>query len=475
MLTLPKLPRTPIRGPRAMPLLGTMGSLLRFFGDPVGTLLSLQRRFGDLVTLADGDPAMILALHPDHNRQILSDNRNFYNFAQAPLPVPKGSAPELLLDALTSMNGDRHKQHRRLLMPAFSKSALEGYRAEIIALTDGALGRLKAGDALDLNATFVDLTSRIALKCLFGVEPTEGEENLGVMATDFLAGLISPAAALFPYMLPGTPYRRFMKLSERLAGRMRAIIAERRARETGKLDMLSILIRTHDEDGTALTDSELLGHSAVMYVAGHETTAYTLGWTLFLLAQHPEILAEVARESRDTLGGGPPAPLGEGAQLPLLERVIKESQRLLPATPYLFIRQATAGFRLAGHDLPADTGFILSPLLTHRRAELYQEPLRFDPARWTTIDPSPYEYLPFGAGPRLCIGMGFAAQALRIVLPMLLARFAFELADGAKVSRKVQGITMGPKHGLPMRLLPSGAAVKRARVAGDIGELVALD
>jgi cytochrome P450 len=461
MLTLPRLPRTAIRGPRAVPLLGTMGSVLRFFGDPVGTLLAL-RRYGKLATLADGDPAMIAVLHSDFNRQVLSDSRLFFNFAQAPLPVPKDSSPERLLDALTSMNGDRHKQHRRLLMPAFQKSALDGYRAEMIALTERAVAQVRVGETIDLNAFTVDLTLRIALKCLFGVEPAAGEENLGVMATEFLAGLISPAAALFPYMVPGTPYRRFMKLSERLEARLRAIIAEQRARPGERGDMLSILIEAHDEDGTRLSDRELVGHAAVMYVAGHETTAYTLSWTLFLLSQHPQMAAEVAAESR------------EGAQTQRLDLVLKESQRLLPATPFMFIRQATGGFRLGDHELPAETGLILSPLVTHRQPEIYDEPLRFLPERWTRITPSPYEYLPFGAGPRLCIGMSFASQALRIILPMLLGRFAFELCDGARVARKVQGITMGPRYGLPMRVLPAGSTVKTGRVRGDIHELVQL-
>jgi cytochrome P450 len=451
-----------------------MGSLLRFFGDPVGTLLALRRDYGTLATLADGDPALIVALHSDYNRQILSDSRLFHNFAQAPLRVPPGSAPERLLDALTSMNGERHKEHRRLLMSAFTKSALEGYRTEMIAVTERALARLRVGDTIDLNREMVDLTLRIALKCLFGVEPAEGEENLGVMATDFLAGLISPAAALLPYRVPGTPYSRFMNLSERLEARLHAILAERRAQSGVPRDMLSILIEAHDEDGARLNDSELVGHSAVMYVAGHETTAYTLSWTLFLLSQHPRLLDEVAEETRAATGGAPPTT-EQSAQLGLLDRVIRESQRLLPATPFMFIRQATAGFTLGGHELPANTGFIVSPLITHRQPDIYDSPMRFDPERWSRIAPSPYEYMPFGAGPRLCIGMGFASQALRIVLPMILARFSFELVDGARVSRKVQGITMGPRHGLPVRVRAAGARVERAaRIRGDIHELVEL-
>jgi cytochrome P450 len=135
---------------------------------------------------------------------------------------------------------------------------------------------------------------------------------------------------------------------------------------------------------------------------------------------------------------------------------------------------ATGPFQLGGHELPAGAHCILSPLITHRQPEIYANPLRFDPDRWTRISPSPYEYLPFGAGPRLCIGMGFAAQALRIVLPMILGRFKLQLAGDARVSRKVQGITMGPRHGLPMKILPPDAAVSAVRVRGDIHELVEL-
>ncbi len=298
MISFPKLPRVAIRGPRRVPLLGPVGSLLRFFGDPVGTLLKLKRDYGELVALADGDASMICALNSDFNRQILSDHRLFFNFAGSPLPVPKDSSTEHLLDALTSMNGDRHKQHRRLLMPAFQKSALDGYRATTVAVAERALAKIPIGSTIDLNEAMVELTLRIALKCLFDIEPSEHEENLGVMATEFLAGLISPAAALFPFMVPGTPYYRFRKLSDRLEARMRAIIAERRAQTSERRDMLSILIEAHDEDGTRLTDSELLGHSAVMYVAGHETTAYTLSWTLFLLSQHGALCGRRRREPR---------------------------------------------------------------------------------------------------------------------------------------------------------------------------------
>ncbi len=473
MLKLPRLPPTSIRGPRPLPVLGSVGNLLRFFGDPVGTLRGLHARYGAVAALADRDAAMVCVFGAEHNRLVLSDANRFHNFADLLFPVPPDSAPTRLNNALTAMNGETHRRHRRLMMPAFSKASIEGYVAEMVAVTDAALARWPAGGALEMKREMVDLTMRAALRSLFGLDGEGDGENLGDLSMKYLEGLISPAAMLLPYRLPGSPYARFLALSARFEARLRALVAERRADGRGR-DMLSLLLAARDDEAGGLSDAELIGQAAVMLIAGHETSAYTLCWTLFLLAQHPRVLGDLSDEVRGVLGGG--APTVEAlARMALLDRVVKESQRLLPATPFMFLRRATEPFALGEHRLPAGATLILSPLVTHRDAAVFPEPQRFRPERWETLQPTPYQYLPFGAGPRLCIGAGFASQLLRVVLAMVLQRFRPALVDGARVSRKVQGITMGPRHGLPMRLAPSTAApAKAARVRGDIGELVDL-
>ncbi|HSN99869.1 MAG TPA: cytochrome P450, partial [Candidatus Nanopelagicales bacterium] len=144
-------------------------------------------------------------------------------------------------------------------------------------------------------------------------------------------------------------------------------------------------------------------------------------------------------------------------------------------TPLLLLRMATADAQLGPYPLPPGAGVVLSPLITQRNPDLYPDPDRFRPERWTRLSPGPYEYLPFGAGPRMCLGAGFANLTLRLSLSLILQRFRLSLAHRARISTVIRGITMGPRHGLPMLIAPQDRYFRRAEeVRGDIGELVNL-
>lgn len=221
-----------------------------------------------------------------------------------------------------------------------------------------------------------------------------------------------------------------------------------------------------------MTDAELLGQAATFFVAGHETTANTLAWTLFLLAQHPQVVAELAEELDGLLRGEPPT-IKQLAQLPLLEAVVKESMRLLPALPLLFPRTVAEPTELGTCALPKGARVVVSPIVTHRQPALFPEPMRFRPERWQKLQPSAYEYIPFSAGPRMCIGAGFASMTLRIVLAMVVQKFRLELAPDARISRHVRSSIMAPKHGIPMTVLgPEHRLRRQERIRGDIHELV---
>lgn len=456
-----------------MPLLGTLGNMISFFRDPVRTMRSLRERYGLITALADRDPAVLCVFGGEYNRQILSDNRLFHNWSELPIPVPEDSAAARIAMALTNMNGDVHRRHRRLMMPAFQKSSIDGYQGDMVASTELALGRLVPGETIDVSKVMKDLTMHIALRCLFSLDSELDSQRLGNTAMVWTERVISPWAMLLPYRIPGIPYDRFMRVSEQFEAELREVIARRREQPSGR-DVISALIRAHDEDGSTFTDAELVGQAAVLFIAGHETTSFTLSWTLFLLSQHPQVHAALLDELHNVLHGEP-ATAEHFARLPLLDAVLKESQRLMPATPYMFLRRSTAPFELGGHALPMGTTVILSPLVTHRSSEVFPEPQRFRPERWKDIQPTPYEYLPFGAGPRMCIGAGFAAQALRVVLSMVLQRHRLSLVDGARVSYKVQGITLGPRFGMPMRVGGAQDPVPTpVRVEGDIHELIDL-
>jgi len=462
------------RGPRGVPLLGSSGALIRFFADPVKQMLTNQRLYGDVSALADKDPSLMFAFGARYNKVVLSDQRRFENWADLPLPAPAGSAPTLLNKALTAENGDVHRLHRRMMMPAFSRQNVSDHRNRMADIVERRTLGLTPGRTVDVPQEMTEIALGVAMECLFGVDVSDDVDSLGRLALRFLRGMTSPMALMLPLSIPGLPYARFRKDAEGLVGKLRVIIAERRRSGGRRSDLLSMLISARDDDGAVFTEEELIGQALVMFVAGHETTAQTLTWTLFLLSQHPQIMRALGDELHERLGGAAPtvAQLGE---LALLDRVVKESMRLLPATPFLFLRRATEPFELGGVELPPGARVILSPLMTHRDATLFPEPKRFVPDRWKSVEPTPYEYLPFGAGPRTCIGAPFAGQAIRIALATMLQRAHFELAPDARVSRRVQGITLGPKYAMPMRLVAPGAPVAtQLRPRGDIGDLVDL-
>ncbi|HLL56201.1 MAG TPA: cytochrome P450, partial [Myxococcaceae bacterium] len=454
---------------------GPRGNILRFFSEPVGTMLRLHREYGKLAALSDRNPGLVCAFGAEFNQLLLSDANRFQSNEDLLFPVPKDSPAETLLVSLPMLNGPAHRRRRRLMMPSFARTAIEGYRDDIASIAERYVSRWTPGRRFDVAAEMHELTLEIALKCFFGLENTAHPDNLGRLGSEFLEGLISVWCMLLPFDLPGTPYRRFLDAAKALDVRVRRLITEKRARLDGQRDAFALLLGAKDEDGTALGDTELLGEAAILFIAGHETTSYTLSWTLWLLSQHPQVMADLVDELSSKLKGDAPT-LTQLAELPLLDAVVKESMRLIPVTPMLFMRFAQEGFSLGGVEMPKGTGVVLSPLITHREPDVFPAPDRFRPERWATARPATYQYIPFGAGPRMCIGATFASTALRVVLPIILQRFRLELEPNARVSRVMRGLTMGPKHGLPMT-----AQVQDRRFGppvpfqGDMHDLVRLD
>jgi cytochrome P450 len=473
MPKLTGLPRVPIPGPKPIPLAGGMARVLGFLADPVGGMFDLHRRFGDLATVNDGDPGLVCAFGAAWNHEVLTNAATFRNNEEFFFRAPQGSSFERFNASLVLMNGEKHRRARRLMMPAFQKAALDGYAAAITDTVDRMSRRWPIGETADVAALTREMTLVVAMRCFFGVDAIDDAAELGRVAVLQLDALTSVGTMLFPFDLPGTSYRALLRACERLEARFRALVAEKR-RAPSTRDVLGLLISARDEDGSGLTDDELMGHMNTLFVAGHETTANTLAWTLFLLSQHRDVLASAVDEVDTALRGAVPGP-EDLPRMPLVDRVIRESMRLLPATPMLFMRVCAEEASLGSHRLPAGSNVILSPLITHRDPDRYPDPARFRPNRWEGLNPSPYEYLPFGAGPRMCLGAGFAQMALRLILPMLLQRFRLTLAPGAQVSGKLRGITFGPKGELPMLIAKQDRHFgERGAVRGDVHRLVEL-
>ncbi|MFO7565583.1 MAG: cytochrome P450 [Enhygromyxa sp.] len=444
---------------------------MRFFADPIGRMQALRRDFGELAAVADRSPALICAFGPELNRQVLSSGAVFQNDSRLPLRAPEGSALAKFNTSLIFANGETHRKYRRLLMPAFSKARLEAYAPDMIAMAELSLSSWPVGETLDIVPLLHELTTNVVLRCIFGLDPRGGAE-LAATEASILAALNSPLTMLLPLPIPGTPYRSLRRNTEHMRRYLLALIAQKRELADSQRDALSLMIAAHDEDGSRLSDDELLGNVHTLLVAGHDTSAHTLVWTLFLLERHPKVLAALLAELDAELDGAPPR-IDQLERLVVLDRVIKESMRLLPVTPMLFLRVLAEQAELGGVSLPRQTNVVLSPYLTHRDPELYEQPRRFWPDRWERLQPSAHQYLPFGAGPRTCLGIGFASQLLRLVLPMILQRYALMTAEGARIDRQVRGIVTAPKHGMPMRIAKPGHQLRRGgEVRGDIHEMV---
>lgn len=462
----------PISGPAALPVIGVHANALRLFTDPIGRMMMLQRRFGNIVANSHGSPALVCAFGAECNREVLS-NPALYANDEFFVKLPAGSALAHLARGLVFENGATHQRHRRVMMPAFRKSAIDGYATDVMTLADASLRSWPIGRPVDVTALLRDMIQQIALRCLFGMEFEE--RHLGPLVTRFLALLTSPWNLILPWNLPGAPFTRLLSHSETLLAALRQLVADKQLQSSPGRDALALMLAARDEPDAALTDEEVIGEAMTLFVAGHETQARTLAWTLFLLEQHPHVLAELVEENTSVLRGAPPSA-DDVSNMPLLDRVVKESMRILPAAPVLFIRVCQSEARLGPVTLPRGASVVTSPFMTHHDPERYPEPARFRPERWQQLRPNAYEYLPFGAGPRMCIGASFAAMTVRLVLALILQRYRMTLASEAQVSRSVRGNILSPKYGLPMLIYPQDRRFTRTpNVRGDIHELVELE
>jgi cytochrome P450 len=451
-----------------MPVVGARGNFLLFLRDPLASVMQIYQRYGPLAAITRGDHTQVLAVGPAYNRLLLSDPAVFYTIFET--ITSERIKRRRRGVGLLNMNGDQHKQQRRLMQPAFHRTQVDGYRDAMVRCTQAVLDQWRVGQRLDMAHELRQLTLRIACQTLFGLDVSARAPALGQLVERLLrANQFAPQVALFPFDVPGTPFHRMVTNAARLEDEMLALIARKRAASAPQHDVLALLIQARDEDGSGMTDVELLGQTLTLLLAGHETTANTLTWTLFLLAQHPAVLADVLDELQGVLGGDAPT-VEQLRQLPLLDQVLKESLRLLPPAT-LMSRISTAPFALGPYDMPKGAIVTISPFATHRLPNLYADPQSFTPRRWDTLDPSPYAYLPFGAGPRMCIGATFALMEAKIVLALLLQRYGLALVPGATVDYQVK-ITLSPKAGLPMVVTPRQQPLRKTEVGGTIRRVV---
>jgi cytochrome P450 len=329
----------------------------------------------------------------------------------------------LLGEGLLTSEDPLHRQMRRIVQPAFHRERIAEYARVMERDAQEFAGRLQPGEVFDARTAMTELTLRIATETLFGSDESESAatvaDSLRLMMNEF-PYMLTPLSALRQRLpLPGT--RRFWHSREVLDRIIYGLI-ERRRGTGGRNDALSLLLAARDsETGYQPSDEQIRDEIMTLFMAGHETTANALTWALYLLAQHPAIDARLAAAVRE----------GDEAYL---TRVVKEVLRLYPPA-WIIGRETLRDVTLAGDRfIPTGMTVFMSPLLLHRRADLFADPDRFDPDRWQGAEPPPFAYIPFGGGARRCIGEDFAWVEAAIVLKALSARHRFALVTDAPVN-----------------------------------------
>lgn len=477
-----------IPGPAPGRFLSTGGAILPWGADSLGHAGRLFERYGRVVALVRGGgtrhiaerrdcPGTVLCYGADLNQQITSAHEVFAKGSLSgslyPGDNPKERKRPLLSfgSGLFSVNGDDHKRHRRLLGPVFSRRRLADYCEQMVNVTRGELSSWTVGDDRDISKDMRILTAKVVTRTLFGegadlqVDRASGslKEAIGLMG--------KPLTKLFAFDVPGLPYRRYLNAAAELERHVQMLIAAQKASGAERDDMLSALIRARDEEsGTQLSESEILGHISVFFAAGHETTAHALSWSLLLLASFPDVAKKVDVELTSVLHGDAPT-FDQLEQLTYLGSVIKESLRLFTPAPWNG-RILSEDVTLDGFRVPQGSEILFSIYQTHRSEAIYERPHDFMPERWEHITPSPYEYTPFSAGPRTCIGAMFAQMELKIVLALILTQYRLELRS-ASVNRFAE-MVLAPRDTLMMKVHQRDGRFDQSsrRFSGDVHEMV---
>lgn len=362
----------------------------------------------------------------------------------------------VLGEGLLTSEDQTHERARRLLAPAFTPKRMAGYAATMSERAARFASGLKDGATLDLAGAIMALTLEVVGKTLFDAEVGSDAGTVGSALTvgmEVAMGQLSSVVPI-PPMIP-TPgnlrYRRAVKDLDKI---IYGIIRTRRAEAEDRGDVLSVLLSARDEDGKPMTDRQVRDEAMTLFLAGHETTANALSFAFWLLAQNPDVVAELRREVETVLGDRAPT-LADIPRLAYTQQVVEESMRLYPPV-WAFERQALQDDVIAGYHVPKGTIVGVSPYVLHRRPELFPDPLRFDPTRFDKAkvkERNKHAYLPFGGGPRTCIGNMFALMEMQIVLAMAVRRFDFSVAPDFEVVLD-PSVTLRPKNGIAMTATP---------------------
>ncbi len=432
----------------------------RLWRDALGFLDAL-RAYGDIAFFRLFTVRAYVVNHPDLIREVLVTQREKFR----KLPRDVRAVRQITGDGIIVSDGETWRRHRRLVQPAFHASRMEQYATLTVDQTRRMLDRWQQSPTLDVPAEMSDLTMRISLRAMFGIELKREDKGLVEAARILSDTFIREIHAVFtlPDWLPLPSKMRKRKAIAEFDRLIRGIIAERRGSGQDTGDLLSMLLLAKDDEdtcvqedrGSRLNDQQVRDEAMTLFTAAFHANSMALTWTWYLLARYPDVYQRVVDEV-DTHLGQRPATFADVESLPQTQAVLKESLRLYPPAWALFCRQAQEDVELAGYQVRRGSWVFLYPYLTHRDGRFFPDPERFDPDRFLPErikDIPPYAYFPFGAGPRACIGSAFAMMQMTLILATVMQRVRLELLPQQPEVQVEPLLALRPRGGLTMSVI----------------------
>jgi len=420
--------------------------------DPLAFLTRAARQYGDVARFRMGPVELHLLNRPEWIRDVLVTHAASFHKGRG-----LERAKRLLGEGLLTSEDPVHLRQRRMMQPAFHQQRIAGYGAVMVELAERLADRWAAGETRDIAREMTRLTLAIVGRTLFDAD-VEGEaDEIGAALTasleQFGRTITLPFYEIFD-RLPLPSNRRFEKARRRIDATIARMIAHRRRAPGRGTDLLSLLVAASDPegDGGGMTDAQVRDEAVTIFLAGHETTANALAWTWYLLSRNPPAEERLHAELDAVLGGRAPS-VEDLPRLAYTERVLAESMRLFPPA-WIIGRRAMAPYSVGGFDIPQGSIVVASQWVTHRDPRFFPEPERFEPDRWLpeAKEARPkFSYYPFGGGPRVCIGEGFAWMEGILALATIARRWRPRLVAGQRVE-PAPSITLRPKHGIRMTL-----------------------
>ena len=451
-------------GPKLHPVF----QLINWIARPFEYLEECAAKYGDIFTLRlFGFPPLVFIADPQGIKQIFTADAKYFDAGRT-----NGPARPLVGDnSLTLMDGSAHKQERKLLMPPFHGEKVKYYAEAIAKITEEVASEWQVNKPFIARDVSQAITIKVIMQTVFGLNSGEKYRQIKPLLVDMLKVMASPIKSSFIFFKflqldlgAWSPWGNYIRNRRKIYDLLQAEIEDRRAHPE-KLgdDILSLMMSATDEAGQPISDDQLKDELITLLIAGHDTTATALAWAFYWLEKNPQVKEKLLHEI-DSLGEHPdPIAL---SRLPYLTAVCQETLRLYPIAITAFARVAKEDIEIMGLKFAAETTVVANIYSTHHREDLYPNSKEFKPERFLERQYSPYEFLPFGGGVRMCLGYALAMLEMKLAIATIVSQYNLQLADNKPIKPMRRGATMTPSNGVPLVMKGVRETKKADLVAG---------